>query len=106
MTAPKENAEQTKRPRNRQEPRLTTGLEQIKNKILDGDKVRAAPTGDVRRPSMQDQKRSRLRGAAVRIVGPIAVEPGDAEINIPIHADQAGIFGNRIIDWVPCPIID
>src|SRR6202007_1566745 len=46
------------------------------------------------------------RGAAGRVVGPIAIEPDDAEIDAPIHADHAGVLGDRIIDRVATPVVD
>jgi hypothetical protein len=46
------------------------------------------------------------RYAAFRIVSPIAVEPGDAKIDAPVHADHPGILGDRIIDRVLGTVID
>src|ERR1700729_1599905 len=46
------------------------------------------------------------RRTALRVVGPMAIEPRDAEVDPVIHADHAGIFADRIIDRVPGGVID
>src|SRR5436190_14457837 len=49
---------------------------------------------------------SRLRCAAMRFVGPVAIEPDHAEIDAPIHADHPHVFGDRIIDRVAQSVVD
>jgi len=42
----------------------------------------------------------------VRFVRPIAIEPDHTEIDAPIHAGHAGVFGDRVIDLMSPAVID
>ena len=54
----------------------------------------------------QPRRRLRPSGTAGRAIGQLAVKPDHAEIDAPTLADQAGILGDRVEDFVPRAVVD
>src|ERR1041385_6585800 len=45
-------------------------------------------------------------GLAVRVIGPIAIEPDHAPLHAPVGADHAAVLGDRIADGAPYAVGD